>query len=234
MEKVIERIRRLSEECDALSLSFDGFVYNPLSYGWPAHLEYQRRALQDSCHVMFLGMNPGPDGMAQTAVPFGSVSACRDYLGIDMPVGHPAKEHPRKPVDGFSHRKDEPSGAKIWGLIREHYPDPSAFFSFATVQNFCPLCFLDKERGRNVTPDKLERSDREKLEAVCRGALSDILSLLGIDTAVAVGTYAEKQLKLAAPSLHIVRILHPSPITGISPQEWRERSEAVLHEEGIF
>lgn len=234
MEKVIERIHRLSEECDRLKLSYDGYIYNPLSYGWSAHLEYQHKALKEGCHVMFLGMNPGPDGMAQTAVPFGSVSVCRDYLHINAPVGHPLSEHPRKIVDGFSHKKDEPSGRKIWSLISGHYPEVTDFFSFATVQNFCPLCFLGRERGRNVTPDRLEKGDREQVETVCRSALSDIIRMLGIDTAVAVGTYAEKQLRAVAPELKIVRILHPSPITGISPEVWKERSEALLTEEGIL
>ena len=33
--------------------------------------------------VVFLGMNPGPFGMAQVGVPFGEVAAVRDWLRID-------------------------------------------------------------------------------------------------------------------------------------------------------
>ncbi len=36
-----------------------------------------------TCQVLFVGMNPGPWGMAQTGVPFGQIAAARDWLGID-------------------------------------------------------------------------------------------------------------------------------------------------------
>ncbi|MFO1492869.1 MAG: hypothetical protein U1F87_18610 [Kiritimatiellia bacterium] len=32
--------------------------------------------------VLFLGMNPGPWGMAQTGVPFGEVAAVRDWMRL--------------------------------------------------------------------------------------------------------------------------------------------------------
>ena len=31
--------------------------------------------------VLFLGMNPGPWGMAQTGVPFGQVNMAKEFLG---------------------------------------------------------------------------------------------------------------------------------------------------------
>ena len=47
--------------------------------------------------IVFLGMNPGPFGMAQTGVPFGEVAAVRDWIGIDAPIGKPKHEHPKRP-----------------------------------------------------------------------------------------------------------------------------------------
>ena len=38
--------------------------------------------------VLFLGMNPGPFGMAQTGVPFGQIAAVRDWLGIHARIDH--------------------------------------------------------------------------------------------------------------------------------------------------
>ncbi|MEP6821525.1 MAG: single-stranded DNA-binding protein, partial [Chthoniobacterales bacterium] len=45
------------------------YIYNPLDYAWPAHETYLRRYGATRKSVIFLGMNPGPFGMAQTGVP---------------------------------------------------------------------------------------------------------------------------------------------------------------------
>ena len=47
------------------------FVYNPLYYAWPAHEQFLSRYGGGKKRVLFLGMNPGPFGMAQVGVPFG-------------------------------------------------------------------------------------------------------------------------------------------------------------------
>ena len=59
---------------------FTGKVYEPIATG-------PRR-------VLFLGMNPGPWGMAQTGVPFGEVAAVRDWMGLSPKVRAPAIQHP--------------------------------------------------------------------------------------------------------------------------------------------
>ena len=68
-------------------------VYNPLTYAWKAHEEYLRRFGNGRKRVVFLGMNPGPFGMAQTGVPFGEIAAVRDWLGIHARIEKPAA-HP--------------------------------------------------------------------------------------------------------------------------------------------
>src|SRR5204862_4949791 len=70
-------------------------VYNPLRYAWRAHELYLRRYGNTPKRVLFLGMNPGPFGMAQTGVPFGQVAAVRDWLGIETKIDHPPNEHPQ-------------------------------------------------------------------------------------------------------------------------------------------
>ena len=52
--------------------------------------------------VIFLGMNPGPFGMAQTGVPFGEIAMVKGPLGIDGKVRKPAVEHPKRPVTGLA------------------------------------------------------------------------------------------------------------------------------------
>ncbi|XP_064494777.1 single-strand selective monofunctional uracil DNA glycosylase [Pseudopipra pipra] len=41
-------------------------VYDPLDYAWDPHSHFVRRFLRSPKAVLFLGMNPGPFGMAQT------------------------------------------------------------------------------------------------------------------------------------------------------------------------
>jgi len=57
-------------------------VYNPLAYARALHEAYLGRFGQGPKEVILLGMNPGPFGMAQTGIPFGDVTAVRDFLGL--------------------------------------------------------------------------------------------------------------------------------------------------------
>lgn len=43
-------------------------VYNPLEYAWEPHRCYVEKFCRAGQSVLFLGMNPGPFGMAQTGV----------------------------------------------------------------------------------------------------------------------------------------------------------------------
>lgn len=44
------------------------YVYNPLEYAWDTHRLYAEKYCHSGQSVLFLGMNPGPFGMAQTGV----------------------------------------------------------------------------------------------------------------------------------------------------------------------
>src|SRR5437762_8283628 len=69
-------------------------VYNPPIYAWRAHESYLRRYGNSPKRVLFLGMNPGPFGMAQTGVPFGQIPAVRDGLGIYGRIDNARDETP--------------------------------------------------------------------------------------------------------------------------------------------
>jgi len=88
-------------------------VYQPLEYARAPHHLYLRRYGTAPREVLFVGMNPGPFGMAQTGVPFGEVTLVRDWLGIEAPVKRPAREHPRRPIQGFACARSEVSGARV-------------------------------------------------------------------------------------------------------------------------
>src|SRR5210317_1884713 len=77
-------------------------VYNPLEYARESLRQYHSNFASTPKEVVFLGMNPGPWGMAQTGIPFGELNAVRDWMQINAPVCTPAEMHPKRPVMGFA------------------------------------------------------------------------------------------------------------------------------------
>jgi len=49
-------------------------IYNPLEYAMEPHKLYVTKYCTTTKHVLFLGINPGPFGMAQTGVKFNNMS----------------------------------------------------------------------------------------------------------------------------------------------------------------
>ncbi|MEN8165486.1 MAG: single-stranded DNA-binding protein, partial [Acidobacteriota bacterium] len=108
---LVEISRDLSAVVDRLSFSLPvTHVYNPLSYARRSHEDYLERFGRGCKRVVFLGMNPGPFGMAQTGVPFWDVQTVGVWLAIDQPVGAPRNLHPRRPVQGLECARVEVSG----------------------------------------------------------------------------------------------------------------------------
>lgn len=224
---------------DVSSLSFRApveWVYNPLQYAWEPHREYLRRFGGRQGRAVFLGMNPGPFGMAQIGIPFGEIALVRDYLGIVAPVGRPEQEHPKRPIEGFACKKSEVSGRRFWGLFAKRFPSPDMFFQNHFVSNYCPLVFMN-EGGRNITPDKLHREDSKMLEACCDRFLADSLAIMKPSIAIGVGAYAESCLKRVlgeASGIPVSRILHPSPASPVANRDWEGQAVRQLTEMGIW
>ena len=210
-------------------------VYNPLQYAWAAHEQYLRRMNPKGCRVLFLGMNPGPWGMAQTGVPFGQIAAVRDWLGIDAPIKQPKEKHPKRPIEGLACKRSEVSGERLWGLFRERFGTAEVFFEQHFVANYCPLVFME-ESGRNRTPDKLPADERQPLDTACDTHLKALLATTQPAWAVGVGVYAEKCLQriVIDADTKITRILHPSPASPAANRGWAEAVTAKLHVEGVW
>ena len=129
VKPLIDAALSLSAEVKALQFAEPtAYIYNPLEYAWEIHKHYLELAGQGQKKVVFLGMNPGPFGMAQTGVPFGEISAVKDWMGLRGDVSKPQPEHPKRPVDGLSCTKSEVSGRRLWGLFAERYPMAKDFF----------------------------------------------------------------------------------------------------------
>jgi len=232
----LERIdRELSDAVDALTFGPPvSHVYNPLDYARVPARRYLERAADGPGRTLLLGMNPGPWGMAQTGVPFGTVSMVRGWLGIDGPVGRPREEHPRRPVLGFSVTREEVSGQRFWGWARDRFGTPERFFATFFVANYCPLLFLEAS-GRNRTPDKLPVTERRALYAPCDRALRDRVAVLEPARIVGIGAFAEGRARaaLAGLGLPIGRVAHPSPASPAANRGWAEQAEAQLAALGV-
>ncbi len=227
---LVEITRKLARRADALP--FDepvDRIYNPLVYARRPHEIYLERFAQPSKEALFLGMNPGPFGMAQTGVPFGEIAAVRDWMGIDAKVDSPPNEHPKRPIQGFDCKRSEVSGRRLWGWVAERWGSPEDFFSRFFVHNYCPLVFMG-DTGKNVTPDKLKASERDGLFAICDEALREIVTALSPRLVVGVGAFAEKRARTALADFDIEfgRLLHPSPASPLANKGWAEQADRCL------
>jgi len=232
---LVDIARNLSEEVDRLVFSAPvSHIYNPLDYASAAHAQYLERFGGAPKEVLFLGMNPGPWGMAQTGVPFGEVGAVRGWLGIDAEVGRPDPEHPKRPIMGFACTRSEVSGARLWGWARDTFGTPERFFDRFFIANYCPLAFMESS-GRNRTPDKLPAAEREPLLAACDRALVRTVELLRPQIVIGVGAFAEGRARAAldGSDTRIGRILHPSPASPAANRDWADRATRELRAAGV-
>ena len=210
-------------------------VYNPLDYAWPLHSAYVRRWGASPRRVLLLGMNPGPWGMAQTGVPFGEVTAVRDFLSLTGEVAQPQGEHPKRPVQGLDCPRSEVSGRRLWGYFAERFGSPEAFFAEHMVVNYCPLVFME-ESARNRTPDKLPAAETRPLFEQCDRRLRRLVDLYRPAWVVGVGGFARKKLEalFAGDDLRIGTVLHPSPASPAANRGWAEAAERQFIEQGIW
>jgi single-strand selective monofunctional uracil DNA glycosylase len=228
--KLVAVSRELCRRVDRLAFAPPvTHVYDPLSYARKAHETYLGRWGSGTRRYVLLGMNPGPFGMAQTGVPFGEVSAVRDWLGIDAPVGKPPLEHPKRPIDGFSCKRSEVSGQRLWGFARDRFGTPERFFRDFFVANYCPLAFMEAS-GKNRTPDKLPENERAPLFLACDDALRALVSEMKPELVIGIGSFAEKRARAAldGAAVRVASILHPSPASPKANRGWAAIAAAEL------
>jgi single-strand selective monofunctional uracil DNA glycosylase len=234
-EALIAAARELSAKVEGLQFAAPvSHRYNPLTYAWNAHELYLRSFGDSRRKVIFIGMNPGPFGMVQSGVPFGEIAAVRDWMGIEAPIGRPAVENPKRPIEGFACTRSEVSGRRLWGLFKERFGTPDAFFAEHFVANYCPLAFFDQ--ARNITPDKLPSSETAPLYDACDRHLRALVAALDAQWVIGVGAFAQARAAqaLSGTGVHIGRILHPSPASPAANRGWSEAATRQLTEQGIW
>ena len=222
-------------------------IYNPLQYAWQSHKQYIEKYGAGRKKVVFLGMNPGPFGMAQTGVPFGEIPAVRDWMGVSAAIEQPGYTHPKRPVQGFECPRSEVSGRRLWGLMQERFGSAEAFFAEHFVLNYCPLVFME-ESSRNRTPNQLPRHEREQLFAVCDRHLQRVIRAMQPDWLIGIGAFASKRAAAAMASTattaasagaaaqhpRLATVLHPSPASPHANRGWAEQATAQLITAGVW
>ncbi len=227
---LVEISRELSRSVGKLSFRPPvAYVYNPLDYARAPHEAYLKRYGTGPKRALLLGMNPGPFGMAQTGVPFGDVAMVRDFLGITGKVLSPDRQHPKRPINGFDCTRGEVSGARLWGFAKARFGSADKFLTDFFVVNYCPLAFMEAS-GKNLTPDKLPRSEQTALFAACDDALGKMVRALTPGWVIGVGAFAEARARAALPDFkgRIGTILHPSPASPKANRGWASIAEQEL------
>ena len=214
-------------------------IYNPLEYAWKAHEIFIEKFGAGKKKIIFLGMNPGPWGMAQTGLPFGEIAAATNWLGIRTEVGHPENEHPKRIIEGFGCGRSEVSGKRLWGLMSERFGSPENFFSDHWVANYCPLSFMT-ETGKNFTPDKLPKEQRDMLFEACDQHLRATAGILEPEWMLGIGKFAETRINDAMKAevdsgqIKSGTVLHPSPASPAANRGWAEAATKKMISYGLW
>ena len=229
--------KQLRTQVEALTFSAPvTHVYNPLAYAWEPHRQYLIDYGRAPKKALFVGMNPGPFGMAQTGVPFGHVTSVRDWLGIEALVEPPVHEHPKRPIQGFDCQRSEISGLRFWSWAASRFNTAEHFHQFFFVWNYCPLVFMEAS-GRNRTPDKLPGDERARLFASCDRALLQVIDILKVRYIVGIGRFATDRIQAVIGNglgQTVVNAPHPSPANPAANRGWATQFEKALNAASII
>ncbi|EDW97711.1 single-strand selective monofunctional uracil DNA glycosylase [Drosophila yakuba] len=235
--KFYETEVKLNEALDKLAPpASTPFIYNPIVYASQLHRDYLRRYMDGPKKLVFVGMNPGPNGMGQTGIPFGNVRTVKVSMQLAGPVDQPLVVHPKRTVAGLDCRTEEPSGVRLWELFLRLAGSMQIFSRQCFVHNFCPLAFFGAD-GKNITPSELSGPYKRQLGDLCLETLDEQLELLKPHVIVAVGEYVRSALKRSgygkSHSVPVLRLPHPSP-RSTNNTNWPEKAQAFLEENNLI
>lgn len=237
----VDVTRELNERMETVTIEEKvEWFYNPLDYAFPVHAEYLKTFGDDTKTGFFLGMNPGPWGMAQTGVPFTDPYIARDWMGLsEQPIGTPSNEREERPIKGWESDRKEASGQKLHGFFREVYGSLEAFFDDNIVMNYCPLVMYSEE-ATNTTPEDLLKDDRERLYSICDPYLEALIDFYDPDVFVGIGRFGQRRIADVTDRAEeeVAYLPHPSPASPIATRDggdyWRGLVRETLEEENLL
>jgi len=102
------------------------------------------------------------------------------------------------------------------------------------------LLFLEAS-GRNLTPDRLKGEAAAEMLAACDEHVLRTMEILGTESIIGVGRFAERRALDLVPALEwevdVHYLLHPSPQVPEANREggkvWRARLENTLKDAGV-
>jgi single-strand selective monofunctional uracil DNA glycosylase len=186
--------------------------------------------------------------MAQSGVPFGSTNMAKTFLQIEPhSLKTPHNAHPKRPIEGLQLERQEVSGERLWGLMKQHYGTAENTFDNLFVVNHCPLLLLGQS-GKNLTPDKLPSNIMKPILDACDQHLLEVVDILQADRIIGIGKYAEVRARKALTAgktgkgisndgreIHISTCWHPSPASPLANKngsaDWRANVIAALTED---
>ncbi|MED6337735.1 MAG: uracil-DNA glycosylase family protein [Candidatus Thermoplasmatota archaeon] len=250
VDDLIMAAKQLSNSCNKSIKKIEretivAHATNPLDYAWPHHEQYLTNWGGLGAKTLLLGMNPGPWGMAQSGVPFGSTEVAKSKLKIKpCQLTTPSNAHPKRPIIGLDLERQEISGQRLWSLMFDHFGNGKNVFSNIFVVNHCPLLLLG-ESGKNLTPDNLSATVMKPILEACDEHLKKVVDIMGITRIIGVGKYAEKRARLAFDAgktgdgitksgrkIDITSCWHPSPASPLANRndgaDWRANVISVL------
>ena len=210
------------------------FIYNPLDYAWEIHQQYLQLAGQGKKKVVMLGMNPGPFGMAQTGVPFGEISAVRDWMGLKGKSKNQTRSIRSVRWKGWLVARVRSADGDCGVYFRRNFRMRRISLRIILWPIIVP--WFSWKSGRNRTPDKLAASEKKPLEEVCDQHLREIVDILEPEWLIGVGGFAKKRAEevLKGMEIKIGTILHPSPASPAANRGWAEAATKQLKEQEIW
>ena len=233
---MLDRSKSLNTYLKGLSLpSQVAFAYHPLDYAWDVYEAYVTRFAAGPKKILYIGMNPGPFGMAQTGIPFGEIQAVKNFLRLDenFRIHTPKKMHPKKPVQGWACKRSEVSGKRLWGWLKDRYQTAENCFENNFILNYCPVLFLT-ETGCNLTPNDLPKASLHAILEACDAHLRDWVEHLQVEHVIGVGQFASQRAEIALSGIQIHTLLHPSPANPHANRNpWAETASRQLEAMGL-
>ncbi|KAI4467057.1 single-strand selective monofunctional uracil dna glycosylase [Holotrichia oblita] len=214
--KLLKHANGLNEKLRNLSFNKPvEYIYNPVEYAFDMSMGY--------------GTNGNP---------FGEIKMVKEWYRIEAKINKPAIECPDRPIMGLNCHRSEISGKRLYEFFKKVSDTPENFFKNTYLYNYCPLAFMMKQNGKNITPAQLKGSVKKELEEHCNDTLLQVLSTLNTEIIIALGKYVKDQAEsiLRAHNIdhiQVIYLLHPSPqIPG--NQNWGTKAQKVLEENDLL